>query len=75
MEAEEMEPWLQHVVAPTLEASVVMVDTVGQAKEEHIVGKAVYNPREARLVVTVVKTLLKVRGVYVYTYLLSFLIL
>lgn len=65
-------PWLQRVVAPTLEASVVMVDTVGQAKERQVAGKTLANQREAWLVVTVVKTLLKVREIHIPSNIYSF---
>ncbi|XP_050717882.1 DNA replication ATP-dependent helicase/nuclease DNA2-like [Eriocheir sinensis] len=59
VEAGEVSPWLQRVVAPTLEASVVMVDTAGQAGESQASGKTLANQREAWLSVMVVKALLK----------------
>lgn len=54
-------PWLQRVVAPTLEEAVVLVDTAGAAGEARVTGSSLANHREARLVMVVVRTLLKVR--------------
>ncbi|MPC35787.1 DNA replication ATP-dependent helicase/nuclease DNA2 [Portunus trituberculatus] len=52
-------PWLQRVVAPTLEGAVVLVDTVGATEEARVSGSTLANHREARLVIEVARTLLK----------------
>ena len=54
-------PWLQQVVAPTLEGAVLLVDTAGATEEARVSGSSLANHREARLVVEVARTLLKVR--------------
>ena len=54
-------PWLQRVVAPTLDGSVVFVDTAGGAQETKVKGSSVNNYKEAKLVITIVRILLKVR--------------